>query len=154
MVLPSTHTVGCYLTRQAHNHWHASHADAPGSLHRQMPPGGRCSPPLLNAHTVARPRMLTSITSISTRCTCTCMLAQAGGRPDIITAGDVLYEPANHAALLSGLAQLAAPHTLVLIAYRRRNAAEEGFAALAEVGGCGARRACHQGGNRRLRTEG
>lgn len=61
-------------------------------------------------------------------------ILQAGGRPDIITAADVLYWPDARPALLASLRALSAPHTLTYVAYRTRNAHEEEFVGEAEVG--------------------
>ncbi|KAG1675873.1 hypothetical protein FOA52_001530 [Chlamydomonas sp. UWO 241] len=63
------------------------------------------------------------------------LLPHGGGRPDVITAADVLYEPAHHAALLDTLDALCAPHTLVFIAWKKRSAAEGVFVGLAEARG-------------------
>lgn len=39
---------------------------------------------------------------------------------DVITAADVVYEPERYAELAAVLRQLAAPHTLVYLAFKRR----------------------------------
>ena len=43
-----------------------------------------------------------------------------GRPPDVITGADVIYEEQHYPALLATLGQLAAPHTLILLAFRLR----------------------------------
>ncbi|EFN52560.1 hypothetical protein CHLNCDRAFT_138545 [Chlorella variabilis] len=62
--------------------------------------------------------------------------AAAAGPPapcfDVITAADVVYQPACYADLAATLRQLAAPHTLVYVAYKKRGLQESSFLDLLE----------------------
>jgi len=45
-----------------------------------------------------------------------------GARPDLITGADIVYEERCFAGLVATLRALAAPHTLVVLAFRLRGA--------------------------------
>ena len=52
-------------------------------------------------------------------------VAPLGAQPDLITGADIVYEERCFGALVATLRALAAPHTLVVLAYRLRGASTE-----------------------------
>ncbi|KAL4855505.1 Protein N-lysine methyltransferase METTL21A [Chlorella vulgaris] len=54
---------------------------------------------------------------------------------DCITAADVVYQPENYSLLAATLRELAAPHTLVFVAFKHRGLQEDSFLELLESQG-------------------
>lgn len=54
-------------------------------------------------------------------------IGDMGAQPDVLVAADVLYRPPMHESLLKAICLLAAPHTYVFIAYRKRDEHETSF---------------------------
>ncbi|KAK9838308.1 hypothetical protein WJX81_003588 [Elliptochloris bilobata] len=62
-------------------------------------------------------------------------VAALGPRPDLITGADIVYEERCFEDLVATLRALAAPHTLVVLAYRLRGRGEAQFEALLAASG-------------------